>query len=537
MREHVGERPCRRCNGTSCACARRDTSASSSRSGREQPRAGRPLDQTTRSSFEPRFRFDFSTVRIFDDGAAHRRAAALGAAAFTTGREIGFGAGEYAPDTPAGRRLLAHELAHVVQQSAGTSSASASGDAAEVEADAAAAAVSAGREVPRLSAQPAGGLQLQRGKRHHADTPRIAPVKFRSEPTDVITDLHPAGSLDAAQWQAAYQRGDYEALYADAAKVAQADLVIDTSSITKVADAQHGGLAPGLNLATDKNPQHPGTTAFVDGAGNFGVPATLEPGKPQVGVAIVLHPDAFTSKEVALMTLRHEMEHAEHLQAALDLIEKWRTSGGHATAPRSRRGARAASPRTLAEDAFERWLRGRHKVSEVERVLTTEASRGSSRANTEVLAPIEGFMSVFHLIDPTSTKAQPVFGELLGAAGDAHEGKWLFADPSVRAEGLGRLREYYCHTLDRAHRELFAGLVYSEIQKNNGTRFSLGETLGAGDEIPDDALQTFPEEPTTDEGRKLRAAQIMAADAAADFLKGLQAIVDEKCASILLPMK
>ena len=80
---------------------------------------GRPLDRATRSFFEPRFDRDFSSVRIHTDGAADRSARAVNARAYTVGRQIVFAAGEYAPHTSTGRHLLAHELAHVIQQDAG----------------------------------------------------------------------------------------------------------------------------------------------------------------------------------------------------------------------------------------------------------------------------------------------------------------------------------------------------------------------------------------------------------------------------------
>jgi len=78
--------------------------------------AGRPLDAPTRTYFEPRFGRDLSDVRVHTGTKADEAAAAIGARAFTTERSITFGSGEYAPHTIAGRGLLAHELAHVVQQ-------------------------------------------------------------------------------------------------------------------------------------------------------------------------------------------------------------------------------------------------------------------------------------------------------------------------------------------------------------------------------------------------------------------------------------
>jgi Domain of unknown function (DUF4157) len=77
---------------------------------------GRPLDAPTRAFFEPRFGHDFGAVRIHDNGQAAASARSVGALAYTVGRDIVFGGGAYADGTDAGRRLLAHELAHTVQQ-------------------------------------------------------------------------------------------------------------------------------------------------------------------------------------------------------------------------------------------------------------------------------------------------------------------------------------------------------------------------------------------------------------------------------------
>lgn len=79
--------------------------------------AGRPLDRDTRAFFEPRFGRDFSEVRVHTDALAAASAASINARAYTLGNQIIFGAGEYQIDRLNGRSLLAHELAHVVQQS------------------------------------------------------------------------------------------------------------------------------------------------------------------------------------------------------------------------------------------------------------------------------------------------------------------------------------------------------------------------------------------------------------------------------------
>ena len=77
---------------------------------------GQPLSPPLRNFFEPRFVHDFSRVRVHTDALAEESARALSARAFTMGRDVVFGSGQYAPETVAGKRLIAHELTHVIQQ-------------------------------------------------------------------------------------------------------------------------------------------------------------------------------------------------------------------------------------------------------------------------------------------------------------------------------------------------------------------------------------------------------------------------------------
>jgi hypothetical protein len=77
---------------------------------------GRPLDTATRAFMEPRFGRDFSDVRIQTGSRAEESARAVNALAYAAGRNVVFGSGQYTPGTGKGNRLLAHELAHVVQQ-------------------------------------------------------------------------------------------------------------------------------------------------------------------------------------------------------------------------------------------------------------------------------------------------------------------------------------------------------------------------------------------------------------------------------------
>jgi predicted metallopeptidase len=82
--------------------------------------SGQPLDVSTRSFMESRFGADFGGVRLHTNHLAAESARQLSAHAYTVGSDIFFGHGQYQPTTTPGRRLLAHELVHVLQQASGS---------------------------------------------------------------------------------------------------------------------------------------------------------------------------------------------------------------------------------------------------------------------------------------------------------------------------------------------------------------------------------------------------------------------------------
>jgi len=77
---------------------------------------GRPLEPVIQHDMEQRFGHDFSRVRVHTDSSAAESVRAVSARAYTVGGDIAFDRGQYAPETSAGKRLLAHELTHVLQQ-------------------------------------------------------------------------------------------------------------------------------------------------------------------------------------------------------------------------------------------------------------------------------------------------------------------------------------------------------------------------------------------------------------------------------------
>ncbi|MCW3109293.1 MAG: hypothetical protein JWQ09_3799 [Segetibacter sp.] len=78
--------------------------------------AGSSLPNEVRSFYEPRFEYDFSNVKIHTDSIASKSAQSINALAYTSGNNIVFNSGQYSPETDTGKRLLGHELTHVVQQ-------------------------------------------------------------------------------------------------------------------------------------------------------------------------------------------------------------------------------------------------------------------------------------------------------------------------------------------------------------------------------------------------------------------------------------
>lgn len=151
--------------------------------------AGQPLDAATRALMEAQFGHDFGSVRVHTDARAAESAAAVNAVAYTVGSNIAFGSHEYAPGTSEGRRLLAHELTHVIQQEGSVSSeplrVGRSDDVAEHEATIAAAGLA-------HADSPSGartGSVLQRQQQGPQPSPsgtpgaRTAPPAGASAPT------------------------------------------------------------------------------------------------------------------------------------------------------------------------------------------------------------------------------------------------------------------------------------------------------------------------------------------------------------------
>jgi hypothetical protein len=154
-----------------------------------------PLDARTRAYFEPRFGHDFGGVRVHTDERADISARKLNAFAYTAGQDVVFHRGTFSPETTEGKRLLAHELAHVVQQERGANlsvqaqRAEPAGGSAEREADRAADAIIRGEPIPALS-PTAGALQCQRAPNDQDNASTNLPPPPERSPKNGTRQLH-----------------------------------------------------------------------------------------------------------------------------------------------------------------------------------------------------------------------------------------------------------------------------------------------------------------------------------------------------------
>jgi hypothetical protein len=175
----------------------------------DAPRAelgsGRALDSGPRARMEQALGHSFGDVRVHDDAAARSAAGGLRAQAFTIGTHVAFGAGKYKPGTPAGDALLAHELAHVVQQRGGDDRPQASAEGA-LESDADQTAAGAVTSLwsdgavetaprPKLSTAP----RLQRCSEAPKEVKQQAAPPTAAKPPEAAKDQAKAPDAPAAE--------------------------------------------------------------------------------------------------------------------------------------------------------------------------------------------------------------------------------------------------------------------------------------------------------------------------------------------------
>jgi hypothetical protein len=171
---------------------------------------GQSLDQATRGFMESRFHHDFSSVRVHVDRKAAESAGAVNALAYTVGRNVVFGPGQYAPGTSEGQRTLAHELMHVVQQQGsstggtGRLSVGSANDPSEQQAQQAENIITAG---PRAGAVggpwSSGQITANAGNTlYRRVNPRFVSCNPPTAAIEATTGADPAGTIAAANARA-----------------------------------------------------------------------------------------------------------------------------------------------------------------------------------------------------------------------------------------------------------------------------------------------------------------------------------------------
>lgn len=190
---------------------------------------GQPLDPPTRAFMGARFGYDFSRVRVFSDARAAESAQAVNALAYTSGRNVVFGRGQYAPHTTEGRKLLAHELTHVMQQQSAADSCAPgvvgrADDREEGEARSAEALGGGGGRYPYRA--PSGAAVLRRQAKESRQNPRQTNMANQPAPAKAGSCLR---AVEGEEIESLLESGvvtvvDYGAAWCGPCQYLQADL-------------------------------------------------------------------------------------------------------------------------------------------------------------------------------------------------------------------------------------------------------------------------------------------------------------------------
>jgi hypothetical protein len=204
---------------------------------------GQHLDARSRTFMESGFGWSFSQVQVHTDGKAAESARAMNAQAYTVGQDLVFGAGQYAPNTRTGRRLLAHELAHVVQQARGGMSATSPmpDSALESAADQTASAISQGSERVAVTGASAPGLARQSTLRTPARNPSILSNEELEQEIDLIRQWlldNPVSSLENDQLMAELEVLENEAIRRNSSAPEAGPVAQPTGEATFSGDAE-----------------------------------------------------------------------------------------------------------------------------------------------------------------------------------------------------------------------------------------------------------------------------------------------------------
>jgi hypothetical protein len=299
-----------------------DTTAHDAASMQTQLGSGHALDSRVQSEMSSAFGYDFSHVKVHSDSQSAALSSSLDARAFTIGKNVAFASGEYQPGTMIGDALIAHELAHVVQQGGGRASTAAmaksAGNTGQLEEDADLSAVGAvasmyagGMQGLANLKQNAGprlrsGLRLQRCSCSKEAAP---PVKSPATATPTVqlsgNPAHWAQDVDLAK-----QAGDEAAMLTLVRQALGANIQVRLAGKANrtTVDAQDYAPAPTLNfdpLLNRKNPAGSSANLAIDNGYSFNHRGTSY---------AVLGPNAVDRRDPLFtkMYAEHELFHVTH---------------------------------------------------------------------------------------------------------------------------------------------------------------------------------------------------------------------------------
>lgn len=258
---------------------------------------------------------------------------------------------------------------------------------------------------------PLAGLPNHALARVLARAPKPDPKRTK---TNQIGNIN--ANIDAAEWERRLNAGESVIpLYADiATQIGNAGLRdvegTDEQHITGALTVDR--IKPGLNLVSRGIGK--GRVYYIeDGKPVNKLSVTAKGALPKVAICLSKAVFIPGNKAFALATLRHELEHANHNQMAVDWLQKWRDAG--------------------AKGDFRIWL-GTQAIAQADRALIGERVEGGS-VNTEVLAHLEGFIMAFPKEDHGKANPQrSVYDQLVGVA--EH---WAPASADIKAEAVKRI--------------------------------------------------------------------------------------------------
>lgn len=273
---------------------------------------------------------------------------------------------------------------------------------------------------------------------------------------DFVRDL---GPTNVADWTSKRHASvSVVTLYDEIAALAKAkdklrDVKANGGKVNATRRAKEGekDVKPGLNLVGQlQNDQAGGETGFVDADGVYTegrLPVTLD--GPLPTVAVMVGAKAFDrGKDHAFAVLRHELEHARHFEMMIDKLAEWRRDAV--------KGGAANLTATESRSRFDQWVKTSKTMDKVQKALLA-GERSQTHASTELLAYVEGFVSVFHLGPQTPSISLMLTGDFPAAihqlwkAGEKGQG----ANEEVRKLALARIRDYETKVLTAKERAAF----------------------------------------------------------------------------------